>query len=257
MALPAPGSQPAPPIAEIPLQGRRVLLVDDDAVLLRAWSRTLAQHGMIVTATTRIHEAREELINCRRRGLHYALVDDRLPDGFGLDLVPTLSELRPMPAFAVVSAHPSTERALRAWQRQIVIVPKPVSPTGLLQLMGFLATHRSRKQRERPKRELRVEALPFGTFVLGPDGLTTPDGFIKLSATGIELLAQLIERGGSWMRSVDLARELYAREDPHTMMVVRRHVSLLRRALGAHRWLIESEIQRGYRIAAAAFSPQG
>src|SRR5687767_10896580 len=111
MVLSVPGSQPAQPITEIPLQGRRVLLVDDDAVLLRAWSRTLAQHGMLVTAAMRIGEARDELVMFRRRGLHYALVDDRLPDGFGLDLVPALAELRPMPAFAVVSAHPSTERA--------------------------------------------------------------------------------------------------------------------------------------------------
>ena len=39
-------------------------------------------------------------------------------------------------------------------------------------------------------------------------------------------------------------------------MVVRRHVSLLRRALGSHRWLVESELQRGYRIAPSAFHPQ-
>jgi DNA-binding response OmpR family regulator len=256
MVLPAPDSESSQPIAEGPLQGRRVLLVDDDALLLRAWARTLAQHGMLVTAAMRIHEAREELVFLRKRGLHFALVDDRLPDGFGLDLVPALAELRPKPAFAVVSAHPSTERALRAWQSQTVIVPKPVSPTGLLQLMGFLAEHRSPKRRERPKREQRVETLPFGAFVLDPDGLSTPDGFIKLSATAVELLAQLVERGGAWVRSVELARELYGRDDPHTMMVVRRHISLLRRALGKHRWLVESEIQRGYRIAGAAFQPR-
>jgi len=255
MVMPTPGSQPAPPIGEISLQGRRVLLVDDDVVLLRAWARTLGQHGMYVVACSRIQEAREELVAFRRRPLHFALVDDRLPDGFGLDFVPALADLRPAPAFAVVSAHPSTERALRAWQRQIVIVPKPVSPTGLLQLMGFLATHRTRKRRERPRRESRHEPCPFGSYVLTADGLQTTEGLIKLTATGIEVIAQLVDRGGGWMRTVDLARELYGREDPHTAMVVRRHVSLLRRALGDHRWLIESELQRGYRIALSAFGP--
>jgi DNA-binding response OmpR family regulator len=256
MDLPAPESESPQPIADGPLQGRRVLLVDDDVLLLRAWARTLAQHGMLVTAAMRIQEAREDLVSLRERGLHFALIDDRLPDGFGLDLVPALEELRPKPAFAVVSAHPSTERALCAWQSQTVIVPKPISPTGLLQLMGFLAEHRSPKRRERPKRELRVETLPFGAFVLDQDGLSTPDGFIKLSVTASELLALLVERGGAWMRSVDLARELYGRDDTHTMMVVRRHVSLLRRALGNHRWLVESETQRGYRISGAAFRPR-
>lgn len=256
MVLPATGAESAKAIGDVELEGKRVLLLDDDPVLLRAWSRTLSQLGMHVISVCRVHEAREELCAFRKRRLDYALIDDRLPDGFGLDLVATLADLRPAPAFAVVSAHPSTERALRAWQRQIVIVPKPVSPSGLLQLIGFLATHRRYKRRERAPRELRHEALPFGTFVLGPDGLLTPEGPIKLTATGIELFAQLLDRGGGWMRTLDLARALYGREDPHTTMVTRRHVSLLRRALGDYRWLIESELQRGYRIAPAAFTPR-
>jgi DNA-binding response OmpR family regulator len=256
MASPVSSSSPAQP-EDTPLKGRRVLLVDDDAVLIRAWSRTLSQHGMFVTTATRIQQAKDELAEFRSRPLHFALVDDRLPDGFGLDFVPALIDMRPQPSFAVVSAHPSTERALRAWQRQIVIVPKPVSPTGLLQLMGFLSSHGQRKRRERPRRELRLEALPFGVFVLGPEGLMTPERTIRLTATGIELMAQLIERGGGWLRTLDLCRSLYGREDAHAAMVVRRHVSLLRRALGSYRWLIESELQRGYRITPTAFQPQG
>lgn len=259
MSLPASGQDLAQPPSEVDLQGKRVLVLDDDPVLLRAWARTLSQNGMHVIPCARVGEAREELLGCRSRNrrLHYALVDDRLPDGFGLDLVGTLLDLRPSPAFAVVSAHPSTERALRAWQRQIVIVPKPVSPSGLLQLMEFLATHQRRqKRRERPPRELRQEALPFGRYVLGPQGLLTPEGTIRLAATGIEVLALLVERDGHWIRTVDLARQLYGREDQHTTMVVRRHISILRRALGPHRFLIENELQRGYRIAPSALTPR-
>lgn len=255
MATPVSSSSPAQP-DDTPLKGRRILLVDDDAVLLRAWSRTLSQHGMFVSTASRIQQAKEELGEFRTRPLHYALVDDRLPDGFGLDFVMAISEMRPQPAFAVVSAHPSTERALRAWQRQIVIVPKPVSPTGLLQLMAFLTTQGQRKRRERPRRELRLEALPFGSFVLGPEGLVTPERTIRLTGMAIELMAQLIERNGSWVRTVDLCRSLYGREDAHAAMVVRRHVSLLRRALGNYRWLIESELQRGYRITPNAYQTQ-
>ena len=253
MATPVTSSSPAQP-EDTPLKGRRVLLVDDDSVLLRAWSRTLGQHGMFVTTANRIQQAREELGEFQSRPLHYALVDDRLPDGFGLDFVPALIDMRPQPAFAVVSAHPSTERALRAWQRQIVIVPKPVSPSGLLQLMAFLSSHKRYKRRDRPPRTLRQDNLAFGKFVLTPDGLLTPEGMIKLTATGIELLAQLAERDGNWLRTMDLAHALYGRDDPHTTMVVRRHVSLLRRALGTHRWLVESELQRGYRVAPSVFA---
>jgi DNA-binding response OmpR family regulator len=259
--LAAPGAEPAQPIdGGVEFSGKRVLLLDDDPVLSRAWGRTLSQHGMLVVTCGRIHEARSEIegLRARNRRLHYALIDDRLPDGFGLDLIGALDELRPAPSFAVVSAHPSTERALRAWQRELVIVPKPVSPNGLLQLMGFLATRDGRKgkRRERPPRAPLTEALKFGAYMLTQDGLLTPEGAIHLSATAIELLALLVERDGRWMSTPDLCRSLYGREDAHAANVVRRHISLLRRTLGTHSFLVESALQRGYRIAPSALSPR-
>jgi DNA-binding winged helix-turn-helix (wHTH) protein len=36
-------------------------------------------------------------------------------------------------------------------------------------------------------------------------------------------------------------------------MLVRRQISLLRRALGDYRWIVESALQRGYRVARPAF----
>src|SRR5262245_47180822 len=141
MAAPAHSSEPASQDAAA-LRGRRILLVDDDPVLLRVWSRTLSQQGLVVRVASSIAQARQLMLGWRKRPFHHALVDDRLADGFGLDLVPALTELRPAPGFAVVSAYPSTERALRAWQREVVIVPKPASPSGLIELIGFLETRR-------------------------------------------------------------------------------------------------------------------
>ena len=110
----------------------------------------------------------------RTRPLDYALIDDRLPDGFGLDLVPALAEMRPTPAFAVISAHPSTERALRAWQRQIVIVPEAGLAERPAPADGVPPLAQARQAPRRPTRAARLDALPFGEFVLGPDGLITP-----------------------------------------------------------------------------------
>jgi DNA-binding response OmpR family regulator len=187
-----------------------------------------------------------------RRPFQYALVDDRLADGFGLDLVPVLSDLRPTPGFAVVSAYPSTERALRAWQRDVVIVPKPASPAGLLELIGFLDTRRG-KTRKHYKRGARVrEAIQFGKFTLDADGLTGPDIRLPLSSVLHELMARLVDYSGDWVPTAQLARDVYERDDAHSLMLVRRQISLLRRALGDQRWMVESQLQRGYRIAAAA-----
>ena len=189
----------------------------------------------------------------RERPYDYALVDDRLSDGFGLDLVPTLLTLRPAPGFAIVSGFPSTERALRAWQRDAMIVPKPTTPNGLIELVGFLETRRCIVRKNHYKRGASTrDAVHFGRFVLDADGLTSPAGQHKLTAVGQEILARLVQERGEWTSTLELAVELYQREDAQSLMLVRRHVSLLRRALGEQRWIIESALQRGYRIAATA-----
>ncbi len=229
------------------------MLVDDDPVLLRTWSRTLTRRGMSVRAVSRISDARRVIAGWSRRAFDYALIDDRLPDGFGLDLVPALVELRPLPGFAVISALPSTERALRAWQRSVVIVPKPASPSGLIELLGFLDSRRRKTRKRRYKAQARVvEAVRFGRFVLDADGLLGPHGRTHLTAVGRGLLALLAEHRGAWVPTPQLARDFYELEGAHGEMLVRRQVSLLRRALGDEHWIVESALQRGYRVAPEA-----
>jgi DNA-binding response OmpR family regulator len=256
MAVTIP-SLPEPVSKAVSLQGRNVLLVDDDPVLLRTWSRTLTREGMTVRTVGKVAEARRILEDWPRRRFDFALIDDRLPDGFGLDLVPMLSELRPVPGFAVVSALGSTERALRAWQKSVVIVPKPVSPSGLIALLGFLDVRRGRARRRRYRPDSGVvEAVRFGAFVLDADGLLGPHGRTKLTAVGRVLLASLVAHEGGWVPTGQLARDFYQRDDSHGRMLVRRQVSLLRRALGAERWIVDSALQRGYRIAPNALGAE-
>jgi DNA-binding response OmpR family regulator len=255
MALTASSSPPSSQNELGALQGKRVLLVDDDPVLLRVWQRTLTQRGMLVRTATGIEDARQALSLWPSRPFQYALIDDRLSDGFGLDLVPSLLQLRPVPGFAVVSAFPSTERALRAWQREVIIVPKPAHPNGLFELLGFLETRRGKERKTHYKRGAGArEAARFGRFTLDADGLTGPTGQHKLTAVGLEIFGRLLQERGGWLATGDLARELYDRDDAQSRMLIRRHVSLLRRALGDERWVIESALQRGYRLAPQAFS---
>jgi ActR/RegA family two-component response regulator len=72
--------------------GRKLLLVDDDAPLRRSMARALERRDFQVLAAEGVAEARSL---AREHRPEFAVLDMRLTEGSGLDLVRTLRELRP------------------------------------------------------------------------------------------------------------------------------------------------------------------
>lgn len=70
----------------------RVLIVDDEPLVLRAWSRMLAREGMAVETADNAAEALEAL---RREPFDVALIDLVMPDPDGLQLI---AQIRADPA---------------------------------------------------------------------------------------------------------------------------------------------------------------
>ena len=80
-------------MASVPeTEGRPLLLVDDDAPFRQRLSLLLARKGFAVTSVGSLHEARVEA--ARLKPAH-AVVDMRLEDGNGLDLVAELRAMSP------------------------------------------------------------------------------------------------------------------------------------------------------------------
>ena len=77
--------------AELMGGGRSLLLVDDDAPLRRSLTRALERRGFQVLAAEGVAEAKE---HARRHRPEFAVLDMRLAEGSGLDLVHTLRTLR-------------------------------------------------------------------------------------------------------------------------------------------------------------------
>ena len=119
----------------------RILLVDDDEVLSRALKRQLDRAGYPTTTAGSLGEARRRLGAESGRRCPYAVVllDLRLPDGDGAELLTELEALTPPPAVAVLSGNLDSKRALELWGRCVVDVPKPVDRSGLLALVERLA----------------------------------------------------------------------------------------------------------------------
>ena len=116
----------APSGAEAPAPGagRKLLLVDDDAPLRRSMARALERRGFQVLPAEGVAEARAL---AREHRPEFAVLDMRLAEGSGLDLVRTLRELRPETRIVIVTGYGNIATAVAAIKAGAVdYLAKPV-----------------------------------------------------------------------------------------------------------------------------------
>ena len=89
----------------------KVLVIDDEPLVRRSTARLLEDHGYeVVTATC----AQEGLARFESSQPEVVILDVRLPDGSGLDLLPRLREVDPAAKIVVITAFGETSEAVRA-----------------------------------------------------------------------------------------------------------------------------------------------
>jgi two-component system, response regulator RegA len=104
--------------------GRKLLLVDDDAPLRRSLTRALERRDFQVLAAEGVAEARAL---AREHRPEFAVLDMRLTEGSGLDLVRTLRELRPEVRIVIVTGYGNIATAVAAIKAGAVdYLAKPV-----------------------------------------------------------------------------------------------------------------------------------
>lgn len=109
---------------------RRVLVVEDEAILCRVIARNLAAHGHEVTTANSVQTAREAL---EGSDFDLMLLDIDLPDGTGWEVVRGLREAgRDLP-FVVVSAVRVRPERLDEF-KPLAYLPKPFPLDALLRI---------------------------------------------------------------------------------------------------------------------------
>jgi two-component system response regulator RegA len=117
---PCAGADPATQ----PGAGRKLLLVDDDAPLRRSMTRALERRGFDVLAAEGLAEA---LDHARQHRPEFAVLDLRLTEGSGLDLVRSLRDLRPEIRIVIVTGYGNIATAVAAIKAGAVdYLAKPV-----------------------------------------------------------------------------------------------------------------------------------
>jgi len=117
---------------------RQILVADDDTELCTLLALRLESQGYSVGSAGGVREA----IRVLDSGWHAALVDLRLPDGTGLDLVRAIKERAPDLPVLILTAHGSIETAVEAMQLGAHgFLTKPFHDHDLLHKIGQAVEH--------------------------------------------------------------------------------------------------------------------
>lgn len=110
--------------------GRSVLIVDDDPLVRSALARHFRHRGHDVRTARGVGEAIDLL---REQPPEAAVIDLRMEDGSGLELVRQLQELAPGTRAVILTAYGSIPSAVEAMQLGAVnYLPKPSDPETIL-----------------------------------------------------------------------------------------------------------------------------
>lgn len=112
---------------------KRILLIDDDKSILRILSRTLTKHGYDTDTAETGKEAEEKTT---LNSYDLALIDVKLPDVDGLDLLKKIHECRPEMMKIILTGFASMENGAKALERGAdAYLVKPVKPEDLLRIL--------------------------------------------------------------------------------------------------------------------------
>jgi DNA-binding response OmpR family regulator len=108
----------------------RVLVVDDDAIVLASCRRILEEEGFAVVTAASVSDA---ILAAVEQGFDLIIVDVKMPERDGLELLAHVRRWRKPPPFIVMSGFPTSETVLASLEGgAFVFVPKPFTPDELL-----------------------------------------------------------------------------------------------------------------------------
>ena len=92
----------------------RILIIDDQEIIRKSLKLALEREGYLVETA---ENGREAIRKCKGRLYNLALVDLRLPDMDGIELLTKMRETVPKMAKIIITGYPSQENAIEAVNR--------------------------------------------------------------------------------------------------------------------------------------------
>lgn len=221
-----------------------VLVVEDEPQVAASLRDLLEREGYVVHVATSIAEARAALAS-KVITIDVMLLDWRLPDGEGIDLLKELRKTSDLPVLMVTARVEVIDRVLGLEIGADDYVTKPVEPRELLARL---------KARLRPRQRAGAAAAAQPRIIEGAGvridldtrEVTYEGQLVPMTRMELGLLALLLEHPGRVFSREELLNQVWGYERTPTTRTVDTHVVQLRTKLRAD--LIESVRGIGYRL---------
>ena len=124
---------------------KKILIIDDDKSILRTFSRILQKNGYEIDVAETGKEAMEKSTN---RLYDLTLIDIRLPDIEGTELLAKMQKMMPRAVKIMITGFPSLETGVKALDEGAdAYLVKPVKPEELLTLIEEKFKNKQEKKR--------------------------------------------------------------------------------------------------------------
>lgn len=146
------------------MRPQRILIVDDESSLRTALFRVLDRQGYQVITANCKKEA--EMLSQTEQALDLALIDLRLPDGDGLELMALLKQHNPILQTIILTGFGTIEGAVQAVQRGAFhFITKPFSVDELLSIVNKALTHMQLQQENSQLRSALHQKYQFDNII--------------------------------------------------------------------------------------------
>nr|WP_295106035.1 response regulator transcription factor [uncultured Caulobacter sp.] len=215
----------------------RILVVEDDPVLMNGLQVGLGLHGFMADAAATLEEARAAL----RTGVFSAVVLDwMLPDGSGLDLLPDIRACEPAPSVILLTARDTVSDRIEGLDAGADdYLGKPFDLDELAARVRAIA--RRSTGRSSPHLTWNDLVLDPAQRCVSKDGVDVP-----VSRREFAVLHALMERPGAVLSRVQIEDRLYGWDTEVESNAVEVHIHRLRAKLG--RSVVETLRGVGYRL---------
>jgi DNA-binding NtrC family response regulator len=186
------------------MQGQRILIVDDEASLRTALFRALDRKGYQVITSSTAKEA--ETVAQMDKAIDLAIVDLRLPDGDGIELMSKLRAIHANMQVIILTGHASIETAVEATRKGAFhFVTKPCNLDEIMTLVDRALSHSQLKNENQHLRNALHSKYQFDNIIGQSDAIQQVLGMIERvaqsdstvlimgeSGTGKELVAKAV-----------------------------------------------------------------